>query len=206
MGLFSFDKQFYQMGFSIFAGVDEAGRGPWAGPVVAAAVILPENVTLTNLDDSKKVIPKKREELFEKINDCALSVGVCSAGNEEIDKLNIYNASVLAMKRAILSLSVKPEIVLVDGIIKIPELDIKQLAFVGGDGKSASIAAASIIAKVTRDRIMREFAKEYPQYGFENHMGYGTKEHQEALSRFGPCPIHRKSFGPIKVLLGQDNA
>jgi len=206
MDLFSFDKQFYDMGFRALAGVDEAGRGPWAGPVVASAVILPCNVSLQGLDDSKKLSPKKREEIFEQINRSALAVGVGIVDHEKVDTLNILQATLMAMRQALNSLKIKPDLVLVDGNIRVPGVEYEQRSIVDGDQKSAAIAAASVIAKVTRDRIMLEFAKEFPQYGFENHKGYGTKEHQEALASFGPCRIHRKSFEPIAKLLEQRNA
>ena len=206
MGLFSFDKQFYDMGFRSFAGVDEAGRGPWAGPVVAAAVILPQDASLPGLNDSKKVLPKKREDLFLQIKECALAIGVGIVGNNEIDSLNILRATLAAMSQALGTLKVIPDLVLIDGNIKLPDISISQRCIVSGDSKSAAIAAASIIAKVTRDRIMLEFAKQFPQYGFEKHKGYGTKEHMDALNNFGPCPIHRKSFEPVGKLFEQKNA
>ena len=205
MGLFSFDKQFYDLGFRSFAGIDEAGRGPWAGPVVAAAVILPQDATLPGLNDSKKVLPKKREDLFQKINECALAVGVGIVGNNEIDSKNILQATLAAMSQALGVLKITPDLVLIDGNMCLPGISIRQRSIVAGDAKSAAIAAASIIAKVTRDRIMIEFAKQFPQYGFEKHKGYGTKEHQDALQNFGPCPIHRKSFEPVGRLFEQKN-
>ena len=206
MGLFSFDKQFYDLGYRAFAGIDEAGRGPWAGPVVAAAVIFPQDADIPGLNDSKKVPPKKREDLFIKINECALAVGVGIVGNNEIDSLNILRATFTAMRQALGMLKITPDLVLVDGNSRLPGIEINQRSIVAGDAKSAAIAAASIIAKVTRDRIMTEFAKQFPQYGFENHKGYGTKEHQDALNNFGPCPIHRKSFEPVGKLLERNNA
>ena len=206
MDLFSFDEAFYEKGYRTIAGVDESGRGPWAGPVVAAAVIFPPHLTIPGVNDSKKLTPEKREELFPKIHASALAVGVSIVSHQEIDELNILQASFRAMRGALSLLSVKPELVLVDGHLRLPEIQIPQEAITDGDQQSGSIAAASIIAKVTRDRMMVTWAKEYPQYGFEKHKGYGTKQHQEALLRFGPCPIHRRSFGPVRRLLGEQDA
>jgi ribonuclease HII len=200
MDLFSFDADFYEKGFRVFAGVDEAGRGPWAGPVVAAAVIFPPHISIPGINDSKKLSAKQREKYFYKIHEVALAIGVEIVDHTEIDSTNILKATFKAMEGAVLSLHIKPELVLIDGHLKVPGIKIEQESIIDGDQKSASIAASSIIAKVTRDRIMVEFSKKYPQYGFENHKGYGTKEHQNALLSYGPCEIHRKSFLPIKKL------
>ncbi len=188
-----YDRRFHDDGFRVIAGVDEAGRGPWAGPVVAAAVILPQDASLPGLNDSKKLSPARREELFDRINAAALSVGVEAVGQDIIDSINILQATYRAMRGALQKLALPADIVLVDGY-PIPGLDAKQKGIFGGDGKSASIAAASIIAKVTRDRIMSGLSADYPRYGFDKHKGYGTSGHLEALKRYGPCPIHRRSF------------
>lgn len=183
----------YADGYEIVCGVDEAGRGPLAGPVYAAAVILPKGHIIEGVNDSKKLSEKKRDELFDKvIEECAAySVGI--ATEQEIDEINILQATFLAMRRAVEGLNVKPDIALIDGN-KTPGLDIEQRAIVKGDGKSANIAAASIIAKVSRDRYMLEMAEKYPEYQFEKHKGYGTKLHYEMLEKYGVSPIHRKTF------------
>lgn len=176
------------------AGIDEAGRGCLAGPVVAAAVILPTIFNLPDLNDSKKLTAKKREELFILINKqaCAVSIGIID--NITIDKINILQATLEAMKQAVTKLPVKPDYLLIDGNKTIESSDIKQKAIVKGDSKSVSIAAASIIAKVTRDKIMLELAQEYPEYGFSKNKGYGTEKHRESIFNYGQCPIHRKTF------------
>ena len=175
------------------AGVDEAGRGCLAGPVVAAAVIRDESRPIHGLRDSKALSEKKRNELFQEIQEKALAYSVGMTGAEEIDRINILRAALLAMEEAVLTLRKKPDCVLIDGNAK-TSLPIEQRTIVKGDSKCASIAAASIVAKVTRDRIMTEVEKEYPGYGFSRHKGYPTKEHLGALRNLGPCPIHRKSF------------
>ena len=180
-------------GYSLMCGVDEAGRGPLAGPVFAAAVILPFGIDIPGLDDSKKLSEKTRERLFDIITGAALAYGVASADHLEIDRLNILNATFLAMNRAVAMLSVKPDITLIDGN-RNNGINVCSRCIIGGDGKSASIAAASILAKVSRDRLMAEMAVEYPQYGFERHKGYGTKLHFENLRKYGLCEIHRKTF------------
>lgn len=199
--LIAFDKFYYNKGLRFVSGVDEAGRGPLAGPVVAAAVILSEEIIIDEVNDSKKLTPKKREILFDKIKTQSLSYGIGIVDNEIIDKINILQATFLAMKQALSKLKIKPDIVLVDGNHKIPGLEIKQEAIISGDAKSQSIACASILAKVTRDNLMLDYAKQYPQYSFEKHKGYGTKAHIEAIRKFGACPIHRKTFAPITCLL-----
>ena len=201
MDLITFDQNYHKQGFKVIAGVDEAGRGPWAGPVVAAAVIFPQSIQIDGIRDSKKLSASKREILFENILNNAISVGIGIVGHEIIDSVNILQATFLSMKEALEKAGNTPDLVLVDGNFKIPGLDLRQFCVVGGDDKSLSIAAASIIAKVTRDRLMTDCAKEYPEYGFQNHKGYGTKEHQEALRRLGPCPIHRKSYEPVRECL-----
>ena len=176
-----------------FCGVDEAGRGPLAGPVCAAAVIFPEGIVIEGLNDSKKLTEKRRELLFDEICEKALTFGVAFATVEEIERLNILEAAFLAMNRAIAELDPQPALALIDGN-RSQGIAVPARAVVKGDGKCGSIAAASILAKVTRDRYMREMAETYPQYGFEKHKGYGTKAHYAALREFGPCEIHRPSF------------
>ncbi|NSL51201.1 ribonuclease HII [Calidifontibacillus erzurumensis] len=178
------------------AGIDEAGRGPLAGPVVAAAVILKNDFFLPGLNDSKKLTEKKRELFYQYIETHALCIGIGIATAKEIDELNIYQASKLAMVRAVQNLSIKPEYLLIDAM-EVP-LSIPQTSIVKGDSKSVSIAAASIIAKVTRDRYMKDLGKRYPQYGFETHMGYGTNQHLKAIETFGIISEHRSSFAPVK--------
>jgi len=180
-------------GFEYICGVDEAGRGPLAGPVYAAAVILPFGIDIPGLNDSKKLTEKKREFLFDEITSKAVSYAVASADNFEIDEVNILNATYLAMNRAIAALSIEPHISLIDGN-RCSGITYISEPVIGGDGKSASIAAASILAKVSRDRFMAEIAVKFPGYAFEKHKGYGTNLHMERLKEFGPTPIHRKSF------------
>lgn len=180
-------------GYKFICGVDEAGRGPLAGPVFAAAVILPEGEIIEGINDSKKLTPKKRDELYDIICEKAVAYASASVDEKVIDEINILNATFLAMKTAVEKLSVKPDFVLVDGN-RLPDLAYPSEAVVKGDAKSISIAAASIIAKVERDRYITEQAKIYPEYGFEKHKGYGTKAHTEAILKYGACPIHRKSF------------
>jgi ribonuclease HII len=184
----------------LLAGVDEAGRGPIAGPVVAAAVVLPPGAAIPGVDDSKKLTEAKREELYGMILETALSVATCVVDAETIDRINILAATHQAMIGAVEKLDVRPHLVLVDGL-PVPGFPYPQLALVGGDARSLSIASASIVAKVTRDRIMREMEKAYPGYGFSRNKGYCTHEHKEALYRLGPCPIHRRSFEPVRSLV-----
>ncbi len=191
--LFALEKQLHREGYPVVCGVDEAGRGPLAGPVCAAAVILPEDCDLPGLNDSKKLTEKKREALYDRILEKALAYGIAFSSVEEIEEINILSAALLAMNRAIEKLSVKPDIALIDGNTT-RDIRVNARSVVGGDGKCACIAAASVLAKVTRDRLMCEMAKEYPQYGFEKHKGYGTKVHYAALEEYGPSPIHRMSF------------
>jgi ribonuclease HII len=180
----------------LMAGVDEAGRGPLAGPVVAAAVILDDSRRILGLNDSKVLTPLQRDKLFDKIREKALCCSVGSASVEEIDTINIYHATLLAMRRAVEGLRLKPVKVLVDGN-RLPKLDVLSEAIVGGDAKVRSISAASIIAKVTRDRLLQQLHDEFPQYGFAAHKGYGTPEHLEALRVHGPCLHHRRHFAPV---------
>jgi len=192
---FSFEEKYK----GIIAGVDEAGRGPWAGPVVAAAVILNPEKIPDGLNDSKKIKPKKREVLYEEIRKTSIfGIGIVPEG--VIDEINILEATKLAMKQAVENLSRQPDIALIDGN-HAPLLVCQTETIIGGDGKSFSIAAASIMAKVTRDRIMRELHYNFPDYGWDRNSGYGTKEHQESLAQFGVTPHHRQSFAPIKKLV-----
>jgi len=191
--LWEIENALYDGGISPICGVDEAGRGPLAGPVCAAAVILPRGLVIEGLNDSKKLTEKRRESLYDVIISSAISYGIAFAGVEEIEELNILNASMLAMKRAIEKLDVKPALALIDGN-KTPDAGLECRCVIKGDAKCADIAAASILAKVTRDRLMLEMAKKYPQYHFEQHKGYGTRLHYDALREYGPCEIHRASF------------
>ncbi len=186
----------YEREYSSFAyicGIDEAGRGPLAGPVVAGAVILPADCMLPYLNDSKKVTPARRDRLFDEIRECAVAYAVGISDHIRIDEINILQATYEAMRKAIGGLSVKPDILLNDAVT-IPGVDIRQVPIVKGDAKSVSIAAASILAKVTRDRMMFEYDEKYPEYGFAGHKGYGTAAHIEAIKKYGPCEIHRRSF------------
>lgn len=191
--LVSFERAKRAEGFRVLAGVDEAGRGPLAGPVCAAAVILPPDAEIPGLNDSKKLTEKKREALFDVIKDTALAYGIAFATHEEIDEMNILNATFLAMNRAIEQIHIPFDMVLVDGN-RTKGLEYPAECVVGGDGRCMSIAAASVLAKVTRDRFMREMAEKYPGYAFEKHKGYGTKAHYDAIRELGPCPIHRLTF------------
>lgn len=188
-------------GFNVICGVDEAGRGPLAGPVFAAAVILPDEHIIEGVNDSKKLSEKKREMLFDKIIEECVCYAIGTASEKEIDEINILQATYLAMRRAVEGLEIKPDYVLIDGN-RMPPLDIPAETIVKGDGKSASIAAASIIAKVSRDRYMLELAEKYPQYEFEKHKGYGTKLHYEKIAEHGISDIHRKSF--LKKVIGNE--
>jgi ribonuclease HII len=196
------EAELWAAGARLVAGVDEAGRGPLAGPVVAAAVILPEEVDLPGLDDSKKVAPARREELFARIAASAVAVGVGRASEKVIDGTNILSATLGAMRDAVLALSVRPDHVIVDGNDLPRGLDLPATAIPRGDGRSAAIAAASIVAKVTRDRLLTDLDAKYPGYGFARHKGYGTSEHVAALARLGPCEIHRRSFGLVMEASG----
>lgn len=184
----------------LVAGVDEAGRGPLAGPVVAAAVVLDDRCPIAGLADSKKLSAQRRDRLFDAIRAQALCFSVAEASVEEIDRLNILQATLLAMQRAVAGLRLRPALVLVDGN-RLPVLDIRAEAVVQGDAKVAAISAASILAKVTRDRGLDQLHQDYPGYGFQRHKGYGTVEHLAALNRLGPCPAHRRSFSPVAEAL-----
>ena len=188
-------------GCSLICGVDEAGRGPLAGPVAAGAVILPKDCTILYLNDSKKLSEKRREELFWEIREKAVSYSVGIVGPERIDEINILQATYEAMRQAVSGLGVVPDLLLNDAVT-IPELAIPQVPIIKGDAKSVSIAAASILAKVTRDHLMEEYDRQFPQYGFAKHKGYGTAAHVAAIREFGPCPIHRRSF--LKNILGEN--
>lgn len=184
-------------GYRVIAGVDEAGRGPLAGPVVASAVILPQDCDLPGLDDSKKLTERQRETQYDLILKTSLGYAIGIVDHETIDVINILQAARLAMKQAVEQLSDQPDFLLIDGNQPI-ETEIRQQTIVGGDGKSASIAAASILAKVTRDRLMHEYHALYPQYQFQQHKGYGTRLHRDLIQMHGPCPIHRKTFKGVK--------
>lgn len=198
--MWEIENECFADGFQCICGVDEAGRGPLAGPVCAAAVILPPNMEIPGLNDSKKLSDKKRRELVPVIKESALAYGIAFADEKEIDSVNILQATFLAMERAIAQLSVKPDLALIDGNRE-KDFGLPVKTVIHGDSLSASIAAASVLAKVTRDDLMLEIAKEYPQYNFEIHKGYGTKAHYAALQQHGPCPIHRMSF--LKKLYGE---
>lgn len=192
--LYDHERELWNLGLSRVAGVDEAGRGPLAGPVMAAAVIFPGEIFIPGIKDSKLLSPSSREALHDRIFEKALSVGIGQACSVEIDQHNILQASFLAMRRAVSRLTVNPEFILVDGLWTIPELTIGQRAIVRGDQTSFSIAAASIIAKVHRDRLMQEYHLLYPQYCFDRHKGYPTRDHIAAIEKYGLCQIHRRSF------------
>ena len=207
--MFSFETEAYKKGFSCVAGVDEAGRGPLAGPVVAAAVIFPSPHTsflekmpadLNEVDDSKKLSPRKRETLYNQIILSALSYGIGIVSEKTIDQTNILKAATMAMQKAVLSLNPIPDYLLIDGITPL-DIKIEQNLIIKGDSRSFSIAAASILAKVTRDRIMDEMHLLYPHYGFNKHKGYSTQLHLEKIIEFGTCPIHRKSFKGVREVL-----
>ena len=198
--MWEIENSYFAQGIQNICGVDEAGRGPLAGPVCAAAVILPPNIDIPGLNDSKKLTDKRRRELVPVIKDCALAYGIAFADEKEIDQINILQATFLAMERAICQLSVKPELVLIDGNRQ-KDFGLPVKTVVHGDSLSASIAAASVLAKVTRDDFMLEMADKFPQYGFEIHKGYGTKAHYAALMQYGPSSIHRTTF--LKKLYGE---
>lgn len=193
--MWNYEHEIIRLGYKLIAGIDEAGRGPLAGPVVAAAVILPVGCYIESLNDSKKLSPAKRELVYSRIRELALAVSCQVVSSEYIDKYNIYNATIEAMRRSIEKLSPAPEYLLVDAV-KIKGTKIPQQAIIHGDSLSASIAAASIVAKVERDKIMVKFDEIYPEYNFAKHKGYPTPEHIAAIRNYGPCPIHRKSFHP----------
>ena len=202
MDLFEFETKASYQGFKNIAGIDEAGRGPLAGPVVAAAVIFPSQVNIQGLNDSKKLSTKKRAELFPKIQEISVSYGVAVVGQKVIDKINILQAARLAMKQAVETLKITPGLLLIDGNQKI-DSTLNQWAIVKGDSRSLSIAAASVLAKVTRDRIMDDYHKLYPQYEFNRHKGYGTKLHRNLIQEHGPCPIHRNTFKGVSEYINR---
>ena len=203
--LYKFESKAREDGFKLIAGVDEAGRGSLVGAVVVAAVILPENLYLERLNDSKKLSAKVRDILYDKIIESAISWNVVCVEVEEIDKLNIYQATLAGMKRAVEGLKVTPDYVLTDAMHIDFDGKIISQSIIHGDALSASIAAASIIAKVTRDRLADQWAKIYPQYGFEHNRGYGTREHLAAIKKYSYCELHRKSFNPVKSMLAGEN-
>ena len=203
--MWHFEHKATARGFQTIAGVDEAGRGPLAGPVVSAAVILPEDFSCPGINDSKKLSEKKRNLLFPLIREGAIAVAVGMASHREIDEINILQASLLSMKRAVENLTItpgvtRPDFLLIDGKFTL-QMDIKQSAIIKGDSKSISIAAASIIAKVTRDAIMKELHEKYPVYNFIQHKGYPTKAHKAAILKHGPCPVHRLSFKGVREVV-----
>ncbi len=198
--MLDYERQAIKNGYQSIAGVDEAGRGPLAGPVVASAVILPPDCSLTGLDDSKKLSARQRDIQYELILENCLGHGIGIVDHETIDDINILQAARLAMKLAVEQLQAETDFLLIDGNQKI-ETSLPQQTIVGGDGKSASIAAASILAKVTRDRLMDEYHELYPQYHFQQHKGYGTRLHRDCIQQHGPCPIHRKTFKGVKEFL-----
>ncbi len=200
MDWLSYEKEAISKGYKAVCGVDEAGRGPLAGPVCAAAVILPENTIIEGVNDSKKLSEKKREALFDVIKEQALSYSIAFASVEEIEEINILNATMLAMKRAVEGLDVKADYAMIDGN-RLPDLSIDSEFIIKGDAKSMSIACASILAKVSRDRLLYKYAEEYPEYLFDKHKGYGTKAHVEAIKKYGPCLYHRLSF--LKKILNK---
>lgn len=199
MDVYKYDESIRKDGLDAIAGVDEAGRGPLAGPVVASAVILPKGLKINGIRDSKKIPEKEREELFWAVLLNAVDIGIGIVDSKEIDRINILKATKLAMHNAIMDLANKPDIILIDAL-NISSIRIKQLSIVKGDAKSASIAAASIIAKVVRDGMMFRYHFMYPQYDFNKHKGYATKAHIDKISEYGPCPIHRKSFQKVMDL------
>ena len=200
MDLWEIENSYFEQGIVSICGVDEAGRGPLAGPVCAAAVILPKGLEIPGLNDSKKLTDKRRRELFPLIQEKAIAYGIAFASHEEIDEINILQATFLAMERALAQLKIQPELALIDGNRQ-KDFGIKVETVVKGDSRSANIAAASVLAKVTRDLYMEQMAQEYPGYGFEVHKGYGTKAHYQALTDLGPSPIHRMSF--LRKFYGQ---
>jgi ribonuclease HII len=195
----AFEEEIQAQGFRVIAGLDEAGRGPLAGPVVAAAVVLAPTKKMAGIDDSKKLSPEQREKIFSLILQQAAAVGIGVVDAREIDRLNILRASLKAMEQAVQNLPLSPDFLLIDGIHSLT-LPLAQRAIPKGDQRCQSIAAASIVAKVTRDRLMLAYHDEYPQYNFARHKGYGTREHLQAIRQYGCCPLHRQSFKPIYQL------
>jgi ribonuclease HII len=199
MDFYQYDESLRKKGFMRIAGIDEAGRGPLAGPVVAASVVLREGIKIDGLRDSKKVSPRDREFLYGEIKNSSLDIGIGIVGHEDIDRLNILKATRLAMQLSVNNLVTPPDLLIIDAL-SLPLIAIKQLSPIKGETVSASVAAASIVAKVARDRIMLDYHKQYPCYNFDKHKGYSTKEHLEMIRMYGPCPIHRKSFFRVMTL------
>lgn len=199
---FSIENAYMHQGYSVIGGVDEAGRGPLAGPVYAAAVVLSPETTIDGLNDSKKLTEKKREALFPIIQEKALAYGIGFATEQEIDEINILNATFLAMRRAVENMRITPDLLLIDGNLK-PKIGVcEEVPVIKGDAKSMSIAAASVLAKVSRDRFMLQLAEKFPQYAFEKHKGYGTKLHYEKIQEYGISPVHRRTF--LKKIIGDN--
>jgi len=199
MDIYQYDQSLRKQGYVRIAGIDEAGRGPLAGPVVSSAVVLKEGITITGLRDSKRVPENERTSLFFTIQDASIDIGIGIVGPEDIDRLNILRATRQSMQIAVEKLSVKPDMLIIDAL-SLPSVLIRQISPIKAENLSASVAAASIIAKYTRDKIMLDYHHEYPMYNFQKHKGYSTKEHIEMLQRYGPCPIHRKSFFRVMSL------
>jgi len=199
MDIYRYDQSLRKQGYLRIAGIDEAGRGPLAGPVVSSAVVLKEGITITGLRDSKRVPEDERTSLFFAIQDASIDIGIGIVGPEDIDRLNILRATRQSMKIAVEKLSIKPDMLIIDAL-SLPSVLIRQISPIKAESVSASVAAASIIAKYTRDKIMLDYHHEYPMYNFQKHKGYSTKEHIEMLQRYGPCPIHRKSFFRVMSL------
>jgi len=199
MDIYRYDQSLRKQGYVRIAGIDEAGRGPLAGPVVSSAVVLKEGISITGLRDSKRVPEDERTSLFFAIQDASIDIGIGIVGPEDIDLLNILRATRQSMKIAVEKLSIKPDMLIIDAL-SLPSVLIRQISPIKAESVSASVAAASIIAKYTRDKIMLDYHHEYPMYNFQKHKGYSTKEHIEMLQRYGPCPIHRKSFFRVMSL------
>lgn len=199
MDIYQYDQSLRKQGYVRIAGIDEAGRGPLAGPVVSSAVVLKEGITITGLRDSKRVPEDERTSLFFAIQDAAIDIGIGIVGPEDIDRWNILRATRQSMQIAVEKLSIKPDMLIIDAL-SLPSVLIRQISPIKAENVSASVAAASIIAKYTRDKIMLDYHHEYPMYNFQKHKGYSTKEHIEMLQRYGPCPIHRKSFFRVMSL------
>ncbi len=203
INLLKYEKALYKEGYNLIAGLDEVGRGPLVGPVVTAAVILPKNYKLKGLNDSKKLTPKQRDKFYDILVKDAISIGIGMCDAKTIDEINIYEATKVAMKEALNNLSIKPDYVLIDAM-KL-DIDTPHLPIIKGDAKSLSIAAASVVAKVTRDRMMDELDKVHPEYGFKSHKGYPTKKHLEALKKYGPLENYRFTYGPVRDLINNGN-
>jgi len=197
INMLEYENKYYEKGYNLIAGVDEAGRGPLAGPVFAAAVVFEKGTVIPEINDSKKLTEKKREELFDVIKEKALYYSIVSADEKEIDRINILNATYKCFNAAVSELDAMPDVVLIDGN-RCGEMPTEYETIVKGDARSMSIAAASILAKVARDRYITELDSKYPEYNFKKHKGYGTKEHLELIAKFGPCPIHRMTFKGVK--------